>query len=226
MPRPTVLEWSQPIFLAPLIVGTTCLFLLFGWQLYIEKRWKGRIAAAVPLQLLRNHVYTSGVLNTMLMGFPYLLSIFVFPTRFQVVNGKSPLEAGLMLLPLLAGSAIGSTLGGVVNGKKNRQFETLAVACLLMILGCGLETMASSEAAIDAKELGFMVFIGLGFGLSASTSTMLAGLESTIHEHASGQAILSQSRIMGGSIGIAASSAILGIKTYGQSWLGSSRLRS
>ncbi|KAH8880614.1 major facilitator superfamily transporter [Thozetella sp. PMI_491] len=206
-------QWSRAIFLAPLIIGVAALPALFGWQLFIEKKWHGRIAGAVPLDLLRNRVYTYGVLNTLFLGFPYLLSVYVFPIRFQVVNNKSPLEAGVMLLPLLGGSALGSTIGGAVNGKTNRQFESLVAAALLMILGCGLETMSSSDLAVDARTLGFMVFIGLGFGLSATASTMLASFESTVHEHASGQAILSQARIMGGSIGIAASSAILGVKT-------------
>ena len=206
-------EWSSALFLAPILFGIFSLASLIAWQFFVEKRWNGKMAGALPLVLLRNRVYTFGVLNTMCMGFPYFIAIYAFPIRFQVVNGKSPLGAGVMLLPLIAGAAIGTTLGGVINGKKNRQFESLACASLLMILGCGLETMVSSDVAVQAKELGCMVFIGLGFGLSASVSTMLAGFESPIYEVASGQAILSQSRIIGGSIGIAASSAILGTKT-------------
>ncbi|KAK3323565.1 major facilitator superfamily transporter [Cercophora scortea] len=206
-------EWSKAIFLAPLLFGIFSLFALFAWQFYSERRWHGERAAAIPLVLVRNHVYAATIMNSLCMGFPYLLSVYIFPNRFQVVNGQSPLYAGVMLLPMLGSTALGSAIGGVVNGKNNRLFETMVAACIFMLLGCGLETMASSDLAIEPKVLGFLSFIGFGFGLSAASSTMIAIFESPIREHAPAQAILAQVRTLGGSIGIAASSAILGIKT-------------
>jgi hypothetical protein len=121
----------------------------------------------------------------MLTGFPYLLSIYAFPVRFQVVYGRSALQAGLMLLPMLAASAVGTVVAGAVNGgqKSQRFFETLLVACALMMLGCGLECTAGDGAVVEAKVLGFLVFVGLGFGLSAAGSTMLAGAEAPVFEH-------------------------------------------
>ncbi|EAQ87973.1 predicted protein [Chaetomium globosum CBS 148.51] len=76
--------------------------------------------------------------------------------------------------------------------------------------------MAEPVGAVEAKVLGFLVFVGLGFGLSAAGGTMLAGAEAPVWEHASAQGIVAQVRIFGGSIGIAASSAILGAKTRGE----------
>ena len=106
-------QWSNPIFIAPLVTGIACLVALFTWQYYIDRHFRHQIAAAIPLSLLRNHVYSFAVLNTICTGFPYLLAVYVFPSRFQVVNGKTALEAGVMMLPMLAGSAIGS--GGLCS---------------------------------------------------------------------------------------------------------------
>lgn len=170
------------------------------------------LAAAIPMVLMRNRVYMMAVLNTTLMGFPYLLSLYIFPIRFQIVNGKGPLDAGLMLLPMLGATALGSFLAGVVNGKKNVIAETLVLAAALMLVGCALQTTAGSGEAVEAKVLGYQAFMGFGFGLSATGSTMIASLESPIREHASAQGILAQVRILGGSIGIAVSSMILGAK--------------
>jgi len=204
-------SWSQAVFLAPLLCGIFALIGLAGWVYCVEKKWHGK--ATIPLELLRNHVFTATILNTACLGFPYLLSVYSFPIWFQVVNKKSALDAGLMLLPMLGATAVGSTVGGAINGKANRLFETMVVACLLMIVGCALETTAPASVEVQGKVLGFLVLIGLGFGLSASASTMLANLESPIHEHASAQGIVAQIRIWGGSIGIAASSAILSVKS-------------
>lgn len=210
-------QWGHAVFIAPLIVGVSSAFLLVAWSIFVERRWNGRLAAAIPMRLMRNRVYLCGVLNTMLLGFPYLLSVFTFPIRFQVVHGKSALVSGLMLLPMLAASASGSAAAGYINRDKNRLFETLILACLLMLTGCGLIMHnAKPSEAIESRVLGQLVLIGLGFGLSAAASTMLGVAEAPIREHAPAQGIIAQLRILGGSIGIAASSAILGRKTRDQ----------
>ncbi|KAL2175576.1 major facilitator superfamily domain-containing protein [Thermothelomyces heterothallicus CBS 202.75] len=220
--------WSSAIFLAPLLAGIFALACLFAWQAFLARHLRRRrrrqsgsrndeIAFALPPALLGNRIYAAAVLHAALTGFPYLLCVYAFPVRFQVVYGRSALQAGLMLLPMLAASAAGTVLAGAVNGggRKQRFLETLLAACSLMMLGCGLETTAgpSTDGAVEPKVLAFLVSVGLGFGLSAAGATMLTGAEAPVWEHASAQGIVAQVRIFGGSMGIAASSAILGAKT-------------
>lgn len=114
-----------------------------------------------------------------------------------------------MLLPMLAASAAGTMLAGALNspgkkkpsadgnnskGRPNRLFETLTAACLLMLVGCALETTAepTTDGAIEPKVLGFLAFIGLGFGMSAAGATMLAGMEAPMWEHGEFWITLSQ----------------------------------
>ncbi|KAJ9155023.1 Major facilitator superfamily transporter [Pleurostoma richardsiae] len=203
--------WGRAIFLAPLIIGVLSWITLFTWEAFFERRWKDKMAA-FPLGLLRNHVYAFALLNTMFQGFPFMTTIYALPLRIQVVNEKSPLTAGLLLLPMLVTVAVGSSIGGVVTGKTKRICETLVVATILVTIGCALETTVSGTSKIEPKTTGFLALIGLGFGLSVSSSTTLTVLEAPIHEHAPAQGILAQVRILGGSLGIAASSAILGVR--------------
>lgn len=88
-----------------------------------------------------------------------------------------------MMLPMLAGSATGSFLGGVVNGERNRLFETVLVAGVLTVVGCAGETTLSSAEGYEGRALGLMVFVGFGFGLAATASTMLGNVESSVREH-------------------------------------------
>ncbi|KAI1425369.1 major facilitator superfamily transporter [Xylaria sp. FL1777] len=209
-------QWGKAIFVAPLIIGLTAFLGVFFWSLFVDRRWGDKIAAALPMSLLRDRVYALAVLNTMFLGFPYILIIYAFPLRCQVVNGKDALMAGVMLLPMLGSSAIGSAISGKVNGKKDHSCETLVIATSLMLIGCGLLTTVSGSVDLEPKALGFLVFVGLGFGLSVSTTTMLAALRSSIRDHAPAQGIVAQVRVFGGSLGIAASSAILGVSLKAQ----------
>ncbi|EFX03069.1 major facilitator superfamily transporter multidrug resistance [Grosmannia clavigera kw1407] len=202
------LHWGHALFLAPLITGVFCWVALFVWEWSIERR-RAHILAAFPMKLIRNRVYLSALIHTMFTGFPFFTVVYVFPLRLQVVNGKSALIAGVMLLPMLGGVSIGSYVSGAINARSNRVFEILVVSSCLLTLGCGLETTLSASVSLPAKALGFLPFIGLGVGLAAAASTIVASSEAPEGEHAPSQGILAQIRVFGGSIGIAASSAVL-----------------
>lgn len=169
------------------------------------------------MKLVRNRVYTSALIHTMLIGFSFFTVIYAFPLRLQVVNGKSALTAGVMLLPMLGGVSIGSYVSGVINARSNRVFEILVISSVLMTLGCGLETTLSGSVTLPAKALGFLPFIGFGVGLAAAAATILASAEAPEGEHAPSQGILAQIRVLGGSIGIAASSAVLAAQEVNKS---------
>ncbi|KAI5457203.1 major facilitator superfamily domain-containing protein [Mariannaea sp. PMI_226] len=201
-------EWNKAIFIAPLLCGLAAWGLLAAWQYLIYRRFQSRFAPAFPIELFRNRIYTAACLNTMFLGFPYLMLIYAIPIRIQVVGGKSALIAGVMLLPMLGSAAIGSGLTGKINAVKNYVFECLLIGSSLMVIGCGLLTTLSHELD-TAKLLGFITFCGMGFGLTISSSTMLAAIEVPIHNYAPAQGIMSQVRLLGGSLGIATSTALM-----------------
>ncbi|XWW95698.1 hypothetical protein V2A60_003665 [Cordyceps javanica] len=109
---------------------------------------------------------------------------------------------------MIGGSALGSIIAGILNGKKNFLSETIAGGCCLTLLGCGLLSTVHSSAD-DAKALGFLVFSGLGFGLSTAAATMLVSFEVPIADSSPAHGIVAQMRILGGSIGIATASILL-----------------
>lgn len=101
--------------------------------------------------------------------------------RIQVIGGKSSVIAGVILLPMLGAAAIGTITAGKVNAVKNYIFETLFVGSSFMLLGCGLLTTLSNSLD-TAKLLGFLVFVGFGFGLTICASTMLSTIEVPIRD--------------------------------------------
>ncbi|KAF4971947.1 hypothetical protein FZEAL_9717 [Fusarium zealandicum] len=200
--------WATAMFIAPLLSGLLAWGLLIGWQILIQHKWHDRFAPAFPINLFRNKVYAATILNSILLGFPYILLIYAIPLRIQVVSGKSALVGGVMLLPMLGTVAFGSILAGKINSAKNYFFETLVAGSILMTIGCGLLTTLA-HAPDDAKLLGFITFCGLGFGLTVAASTMMSTVEAPIRDYAPAQGILSQLRLLGGSLGIATSSVLL-----------------
>jgi hypothetical protein len=148
----------------------------------------------------------------MLTGFPYFVVIYSLPTRFQVVNGQSALASGIALLPMLGASAIGSTVAGAASGKKNNTFPINVIGAAFMLVGTAALSTLDNVMATQARAYGLQVFVGFGFGLTVSNSSLLAGLEAELRDTAVAQGIMAQVRMLGGSIGIAASTAILGVR--------------
>ncbi|KJZ79407.1 hypothetical protein HIM_00876 [Hirsutella minnesotensis 3608] len=200
--------WGTAIFIAPLLAGVMGWVALLTWECIVETRFRGRLAPAFPIRLFQNKAYAAGAASTLFLGYPYLLLIYSFPLRAQVVSGKSALLAGIMLLPMLGSSAFGSAISGKINSKKNLLRETLLLGASLMTLGCGLLTTVS-HAKDDAKALGFLTFAGLGFGLSTAAATMLVTVEASSLEQASAQGILAQLRVLGGSLGVSTSTILV-----------------
>ncbi|BCS24885.1 uncharacterized protein APUU_41329S [Aspergillus puulaauensis] len=203
--------WGTAIFIAPLTVGLVLWLALVGWGYLAGRLYNGRLSLTFPISLFRNRAYAAAAISTLFIGYPYFLLNYAFPLRAQVVDDKSPLLAGIMLLPMLGATAVGSILTGVLSKTKNYLFETMFVGACLMTLGVGLLTLVH-DSNDDAKALGFIVFAGLGFGLNVASATMLTSFEVPITDYAPAQGIIAQLRILGGSLGISTSTVFLNTK--------------
>lgn len=199
-------SWPTALFLAPLLIGIFCWCILFAWETFASHR--GFVSTILPPRLLRRRVYISAVMVTMASGYINFTAVYSLPLHFQIVNGTSPLTAGVSLLPLLGSVAVGSMLGGFTL---NHTFPALASASSFMALGTGLLSTLTLADHVQTRTYGFEVLLGLGVGLSISSSTLVAATDSEKADHAIAQGIVAQSRVLGGSIGIAASTAILGV---------------
>ncbi|KHN98446.1 Major facilitator superfamily domain, general substrate transporter [Metarhizium album ARSEF 1941] len=170
-------DWGSAVFVAPLVVGVVCWAALILWEYAVQTRLSKRFVPVLPLSIFRSGVYASGVINTLLLGLPFLLLIYVVPLGIQIAGGKSALVAGIMLLPMLVAVAVGSIVSGAVNSRKSAITETLLAGSCLMSLGCGLLTTLSTHELDSAKLLGFITLCGMGFGLTVSSSTMIVSIK-------------------------------------------------
>jgi len=177
-------QWGRAAFLAPFLVALGSWAAFGGWEWQVERNYakgKSAVTPTWPASLLQNRLIAASLLYSVFTSITFFIVIFPLPLRFQIVNRESSLMAGVLLLPMLGAVAIGSTLSGsVMNKTKNLLFETLLSGACFLLLGCGLLTTLSSEQPLEAKSLGFAVFVGLGNGLSVSGVTILAILAPTL----------------------------------------------
>lgn len=174
--------WSKGAFIGPIVAGVLCWVAIFLWEGIFERQWNAKMAA-IPLALYRNRIITATTLNTMFLGFSFLATLFAVPLRMQVVNGKTPIMTGVLMLPMLGATGVGSAITGAVSSRKNRLSETMTVATLVVTIGLALETTVSDTRHLEPKFIGFLALIGLGYGMITSSATMFTALEAPINEH-------------------------------------------
>ena len=90
--RANELGWTSPTIVASFVVGA---ILLVGFV-----AWEARTAEPMlPLRLFRSRTFSAANIVSMLMYFGMFGSIFLLAQFFQVVQGYSPIQAGLRTLP-------------------------------------------------------------------------------------------------------------------------------
>lgn len=147
--------WNSPKVVCMLVFGA----LLFGFFLFGERRLA--TYPLIPLTIFKNSANNAIFLLTfahsmVLIGIEYYL-----PLYFQSVQRASPLQSGLLLLPLIVTQAVVEILNGVLIHRTGRYIETIWAGVTLMTLGTGLYITFGAHTPI-AMVVGLEILGGFG----------------------------------------------------------------
>ncbi len=157
--------------------------------------------AMLPLKFFKQKDFTGAVLAIGLILFGMLVTFFFLTQFFQIVQGRSALEAGLLIIPTSLAMMFGAPLSGVLVKKIGPRYLVLAMAGAMVtgvMLLTSLEVGSSALAAIIPLTIfGF----GAGLGMPALTDTVMAAVPE--EDAGVGSAVNDVSRELGGALGIA-----------------------
>ncbi|MGW1738276.1 MFS transporter [Nocardia sp. NPDC001965] len=151
---------------------------------------------------LRGAVLTAGFSYFCLTGMNFVNTLYL-----QQVRGYSPWEAGLMALPLTAGTLVAAQVSGRLLGRYGPRKPVLLAFLFLITAMAALASMASTTSPIGWILVAFALLgIGMGMANPPATSSAVAALP---RERAgSASAITSTSRQVGMNLGTAVLGAI------------------
>jgi EmrB/QacA subfamily drug resistance transporter len=198
----TVAAWSSPTIIW-LALGTAALFVLL--------LARERIAAEpiLPLPLFRNPVFAVAV-SVVAVTAMALFGAFVFlPTFFQLVQGKSPSDAGLLTAPLMAGLIVASVIGGRLVSALGR-YKALSVLGLGLAIAGFIAIAAAVRAAAPLQAIeAALVVTGAGLGLVMPNLTV--AIQNAVPPETLGVATSAVAffRSLGGALGVALSGSLL-----------------
>jgi MFS transporter, DHA2 family, methylenomycin A resistance protein len=162
----------------------------------------------LPLGLLRRPAFTvangaAGTMNLCTLGMLFVVTLFL-----QDVQGRAPLAAGLVLLPLFAPLAVLAPLTGRLTARVGPR---LPMAAGLVVAAAGLALLVGVSADTGAAAL-VPALLLWGGGLGVLTPAVVAAAMGAVARERAGlaAAVNNTARQAGGAIGIAAFGALAG----------------
>lgn len=193
--------WTEPMVLWSFGGAVVLLAAFILWELKYKN-------AMLPIHFFKNMSFTGANVALTLVSFGLMGSFFFLGQFLQSVQGYTPLEAGIRLLPMAAVSfvsAAGSAKIAQYIGTK------ITVALGIAIAAAGFYYF-SAIAAVDMPYPLFVlamciVSLGIGLVMSPATNSVMASVP--VGQSGIGSALNNTTRQIGGALGVAVLGTIL-----------------
>lgn len=169
----------------------------------VARQQRSSPSPLMPLELLRDRTLLCGVFGGLVCGGILYSTAALVPLWMTEHGGHGPLMAGLSLVPLLAGWALGSTFGVRVLMRWGLR-ASAGGGFTLALLGSSLFALAVARGwGLPASFAGLGL---LGLGLGPATSTLMISSQTRAPWHYRGMVTSSiyATRMLGGAFGLAA----------------------
>jgi EmrB/QacA subfamily drug resistance transporter len=194
------LGWTDPQIVGSFVIGA---ILVVAFAI-----WEARTAEPMlPLRLFRSRAFSAANAVSLLMTFGMFGSIFLLAQFFQVVQGYSPLQAGLRTLPWTFMPVIVAPIAGLLSTRTGTRpllvlgmvLQAVALAWISLIITPTVEYLAMVPAFILAGT-------GMGLFFAPIANVVLSAVRPEEEGKASGanNAI----RELGGVFGVAVLAAV------------------
>ncbi|KAI9700919.1 MAG: hypothetical protein M1820_006680 [Bogoriella megaspora] len=139
----------------------------------------------------------------------WMATLFYVPLKFQAVDGYSPTQAGLRVIPAVIAAVSGSLFGGFYMSKTGKYYWITVLCYSVVIIGTLLVLLFSG--IVMQSEVGIMcgLFIS-GFGNGIGVTTTLIGLiaNASRNDQAIATACSYLFRSLGSTMGVSLSAAV------------------
>jgi len=192
--------WASTEIVLALAGGSIVLALFVLWELRAS-------APMLPLRFFRNRTFTAANVASLLMFFGMFGSIFLLAQFFQTVQGYSPLQAGLRILPWTAMPIFIAPIAGALSDRIGGR-PLMAVG--LALQATGLAWIATVSTPMTPYGELVVPFILSGVGMAMYFAPVANVVLSSVRPEEEGQASGANNAIreLGGVFGVAVLASI------------------
>jgi EmrB/QacA subfamily drug resistance transporter len=149
--------WGSAEIVGSLMLGFVVFGLFLLWELRAE-------APMLPLRFFRSRTFSAANAASFLMFFGMFGSIFLLAQFFQTVQGYSPLQAGLRVLPWTAMPIIVAPIAGALSDRIGGR-PLMATGLALQAVGLGWIAFVSTPTVAYSELVTPFILSGVGMAL-------------------------------------------------------------
>jgi EmrB/QacA subfamily drug resistance transporter len=198
--RANEVGWGNVEIVGSLAAGSIVLALFVLWELRAQ-------SPMLPMRFFRNRAFTLTNVSSLFMFFGMFGSIFLLAQFFQTVQGYSPLQAGIRILPWTAMPIFIAPIAGALSDRIGGQ-RIMGVGLTLQAIGIGWIATVSTPT-VPYSELVIPFFIS-GIGMALFFAPVANVVLSAVRREEEGQASGAANAIreLGGVFGVAVLASI------------------
>ena len=158
--------------------------------------------AILPLKLFKNRTFALTTVLGVIVGIGMFGGMMTLPLLLQIVNGVTPTQSGFLMLPMVAGMMVATTVSGQITSKTGKYKIFMVIGTGMLMLGYATLFNYHYDTPLWAMSIS-MVIIGMGLGQLMQTLTLAA--QNAVEPRDIGVATSSTMffRQMGGTLGVA-----------------------
>jgi EmrB/QacA subfamily drug resistance transporter len=192
--------WTSPEIISAFILGGALLASFVARELRAEH-------PMLPMRFFRNRTFALANVASLFMFFGMFGSIFFIAQFFQTVQGLSPLQSGLRILPWTAMPMVVAPVAGAVSDRIGGQ-RLMGAGLTLQAIGLAWIASVATPTTPYADFIGPFALSGLGMALFFAPVANV--VLSSVQPHEEGQASGANNAIreLGGVFGVAVLAAV------------------
>jgi len=204
--------WGTPEIVGSLAAGAVLLAVFVLWELRAK-------APMLPMRFFRNRTFSQANVASLFMFFGMFGSIFLLAQFFQTVQGYSPLDAGLRILPWTAMPIFIAPIAGALSDRISGP-RIMGVGLALQAIGLAWIATVSTPTVPYADLIAPFILSGVGMALFFAPVANVILSSVRLQEEGQASGANNAIRELGGVFGVAVLASIFA--SYGGYGSGSS----
>lgn len=194
-------SWTSPEILGMLVAG----LVMLGLFIVCERR---AVDPIIPPHLFKIPTFRISSTAATVFGMLMFGSILFVPVYFQIVRGDNATNAGLLLMPQMAGILISTISAGRLTTRFGRYKVFPIVGLSLLVVAFFVLSRLEADTPVGVAVV-CMFFVGMGIGMT--TPALMLSVQNAVRTSDIGAATSAMTtvRSMGASLGAAVFGAVL-----------------
>ena len=201
-------EWASVTSYAMVIGALALLAVAVIWELRVAD-------PLIPLTMFRNRTFTLAVVASIATGVAMFGTSVFLSQYMQLARGASPMESGIMTIPMMAGVLLTSTVVGMVITKRGRWKAFVISGAALMIVGMAMLSTLHYDTAFWFVGVS-MAILGAGVGMLMQNLVLVTQNAVEARQLGVATSAVTFFRSLGGTIGVSVMGTILGTSVADQ----------